>query len=139
MEVYYDESLAVKAHGGSEGTYTTVKNLTDIKLKVDNKEVDVTFLEDEGYQSTFKTGFVATIEANGYLNNSDPGQKIINDTQFKRLDEAIVDFKYTLTSGASVTGSATVSGLENSGGTDMVPLKFTLKINGKPTIEIASV
>lgn len=134
MEVYYDESLAVKAHGTEGEEYTVVKHLTDIKLKVDGKEIDVTFLEDSGYQSTFKTGFAASIEANGYLSNSDAGQKIINDTQFERLDGAIVDFKYTLTSGAYVTGSATVSGLENTGGTDMVPLKFTLKVNGKPNL-----
>lgn len=138
MEAYYDESLKVRAAGGGAGEYVTIKKLTDIKLKVDNKEVDLTFLEDQGYGSTYKIGGTITIECNGYLDKADAGQAIINATQFEILDNATVDFEYVMGVGKTVTGNATVSALENSGGTDMIPIKFTLKVNGKPTVSNAA-
>lgn len=135
-------SLGTKLKIGPEATAVAIGQLTSISSPSMSQEtIDVTTLDSAGeyreFIGSFKDG--GDVTASGFFNPQDPGQEAVYEAlENSSTEDFAIEFPAAM--GASwkfkgvVTAYNTSAELE-----DAISFEITIKVSGKPTLEIVTV
>lgn len=115
---------------------TVIKGITNITPAISGKIQTFSTYDDEGWDNSLVTGKSGKITVDAYRVFGDPGNDAIAAMAFLTGEDCNMEFEYEFADGRVLSFSAAVDVTSFSGGapTDLIPMKFDLYIQGKPTI-----
>ena len=121
-------------------TYTDIKGMENFAPSFDNTIEEWNQMDNEGWGSSLLTGKKWGLTLSGKRIIGDPGNDYLAGKLMAMGQDAYVDFKWVLPSGASIEQQMTISVTNVGGGdtTNVAGLEASLTSNGKPTFTAAS-
>lgn len=123
---------------GSASADTDMKTIADMETfspKIDGKVIDWTPMNTSGWGRALMTGKSLTFSMKGKRNVGDPGNDYVAGVAWKDGLDCSSKCKITFPDGATLSFNCVIDVTNPGGGdsTDVAPLEFDLKSDGKPT------
>lgn len=118
-----------------DSTYTDIKGMENFSPSFDNTIEEWSAMDNEGWGSALLTGKKWSLTLSGKRIIGDVGNDFLASKLMAMGQDAYVDFKWTMPTGATIEQNMVVSVTNLGGGdtTNVAPLEVELTSNGKPT------
>lgn len=137
----HENQFKVNTSATSTASFNTIADCESFSVSFDNGVEEWTPFESEGWVRRLMTAKSITISVTGKRNIGDTGNDFIAGLACKNGREAEADFQWTFKDGSVLELSDAVINVTNVGAgdsTNVAPLEFEVRSNGKPTFTPAS-